>query len=263
MQDLEEYLKERHYEFWFDIYNIEKNEIRQLREYLDYIKESIKVPSPTTSVRENIENLFLRKQLDYVEEAFSSLLLGNSNAFCSLARIMIENYVSFTLIKKYRHKKLWLDWFLWSNFREINKLKDSKNYSKALKIYESICADYELPSNHIKNHFNYGWLEHITSKCNFKSACYLLNDEKETTKAYKDFEYLSSYVHNSDFYAKNSWTDMHTLIRFIEIIYYYTDKFIYRYNYHLTTRRIYNMLSINLYESLDKVLNYHEKTPNS
>lgn len=253
--DLEKYIKDRHYEFWYDIYNIEKKEVRSLKEYIDYLENNLRNYKISENTGAWVEDLLVRKHLDYLEEAFSNIILGNYNAFGSMTRIIIENYVCYCILKKYRKLDIWKDWYLWSNLRTIKQFKDKPNYHEVENLYKALCHEFNVDENYITNTSNYGWIERITKKKknSFKSICALIDES-----IYYDFKELSSYSHNDNLLVKTNPILMERLAGFIYQLFIYSDKFIYAYDFHITKRREYNDLCVSLLENLDNCINYRE-----
>ena len=253
--DLESYLKDRYYEFWYDIYNIEKKEVRALKNYIDYLEKNLRKYKISESTGEWVEDLFVRKHLDYLEEAFSNLILGNYNAFGSIVRIMIENYACYSIIKKYRKIEIWKDWYLWSTLKTIKGYEDKPNYGEAEKLFKELCKKFQVEDSSVSNTSNYGWVERITKnkRNSFKSICTLVDET-----IYEDFKELSSYSHNTNLYIKFNPILMERLAGFIYQLFTYSDKFVYAHNFHITKRKEYNNLCVDLLENLDTCINYRE-----
>ncbi|MBE6159591.1 MAG: hypothetical protein E7157_00900 [Lactobacillales bacterium] len=255
MEELKEMLLDRYTDFWYDIYNIEKEELKRLKKYIDYTEKELRHFNSLSYDYDSIASLFMNKHLDYMQEAYTSLLLKNYNAFSCVMRIIIENYVSFTLIKKYKKKEIHKDWYLWSFNKLVNIVDTEPYHTKVKKGYEKICGLLNVSSDYINNKQSYGWLNRVVKLKNysFKNACEIVDKE-----IYKDFSYLSGYIHNTDFYAKTNWIDMTTLTKFIFILYSYSEKMIKTYNHYIIRRKEYNELTIFLLESLNNCCEYKE-----
>ena len=65
---------ERYEDFWYDIYNIEKEEVKCLKEYIEYTKQELRNYNPYSFDYNSILNFLLNKHFDYLDEAFTSLL---------------------------------------------------------------------------------------------------------------------------------------------------------------------------------------------
>lgn len=198
---------------------------------------------------------FMNKHLDYLHEAFSSILLGNYNAYSCLMRIILENYVSFLLIKKYKKKEIWKDWYFWSYYKVFKYIDQEPYHSKIKKQYKKLGINLDFDINIIDNAQPYGWLKRAVKLKNysFKNACSLIDE-----KIYKDFSYLSRNIHNNDMISKTNWVDMKILTKFLFLMFDYTDKMINEYNYHFMRRKYYNFLSTELLESLNCCCDYTE-----
>lgn len=255
MEEIKEYLLDRYKDFWYDIYYIEKQEIKWLKTYIDYISNVLKEFKPLNCSYESISALFIKKHLDYLQEAFSSIILKNYNAFSGIMRIMIENYISFYLIKKYKKEELYMDWYLWSYYILIYKMQDEPFHSKIKKNYEDLCKYLGVTADYIDNRQAYGWLKRVCKLKNysFKNVCDLVD-----SNIYKDFSYLSMKVHNTDMNAKTDWIDMTLLTKFIFIIYQYSEKIIKEYKPSIIRRSKYNAIATKLLESLDNCCNFKE-----
>lgn len=255
MKELKEMLLDRYTDFWYDIYNIEKEELKKMKKYIDYVEKELRHFNPISYSYDSIASLFINKHLDYIQEAYTCLLIKNYNAFSCIMRIIIENYVSFTLIKKYKKQEIHKDWYLWSFNKLINIVDTEPQHTKIKESYEKICNLLNIPSNCIKNKQSYSWLERVLKlkNYNFKSVC-----KEVDLEIYKDFSYLSGYIHNTDFYSKINWVDMTTLTKFLFILYSYSEKMIKTYNHYIIRRKEYNCLSVSLLESLNNCCDYTE-----
>lgn len=251
--DFNEYLNDRYFEFWGDIYNIEKDEVRALKKYIDYVEKELKIFKKTNGTKAWVLNLFERKQIDYLHEAFSNLLLGNYNSLGSMTRIIIENYVNYAIIKK--NNNIWKDWYLWSTLKSISRYRHKKNFQEALKLYHELCKYYKVSTDYISDTSNYAWLKRITKKDknSFSTACNLVD-----RSAYSDFEDLSSFSHNNDLVTKTTPILMERLAGFIYYLLIYTDKFLSIYDKRITNKRSYNNLYMSLLSSLDECVNFKE-----
>lgn len=256
MEELKNMILERYTDFWYDIYNIEKEEVKRLKKYIDYVEKELRHFKAISCNYDSIVSLFINKHLDYVQEAFTSLLLKNYNAFSCVMRIMIENYVSFIMIKKYKNKEIWKDWYLWSFYKQIDKVNLEPYHTKVKENYEKMCDNLNVPSDYIKNAQSYGWLKRVLKLKNysFKNVCDLVDKS-----IYDDFSYLSGNIHNTDMYTKTNWIDMNLLTKFLFILYSYTEKMVKAYNHNIIKRKEYNDLSIYLLESLSDCSEYKEE----
>ena len=102
MNEIKEMILEKYNDFWYDIYTIEKDEMKKLKHYIDYVEKNLRTYKLIQHSYDGISYLFINKHLNYLKEAFTSILLKNYNAFSCVMRIIIENNVSFFLIKKYK-----------------------------------------------------------------------------------------------------------------------------------------------------------------
>lgn len=258
MNDIETYLMDRHKELWYEIYNNEKAEFRELKAYIDYVEKTLRYYTPIDYSYESIKWLFMNKHLDYLHEAFSSLLLGNYNAYSCLMRIIIENYVSFVLIKKYRKKEIWRDWYLFG-YRKCIKMVDREPYhSKVKGIYEELCKELDFDDSTFDNSQPYGWLKRAVSLKNysFKEACKLVDDN-----IYKEFDYLSGSIHNNDMVSKTNWVDMKKLTKYLFLMFEFTDKLIKEFDARYFRRVHYNHISCKLLEKLQECSDFKEFCP--
>lgn len=256
--DFEKYLMERHFEFWSDIYHVEKEEVRALKKYIDYVEKELKLFKKTDGTEEWVLNLFERKQMDYLHEAFSNLLLGNYNALGSMTRVLIENYINYAIIKKYHDIEIWKDWYLWSTLKSISRYKHKKNFSDALKLYHELCEIYGVQKDFVADTSGYAWLKRITKKekNSFATVCNLVD-----RGAYSDFEELSGFSHNNDLITKFTPILMERLAGFIYHILIYTDKFLTVYDKKITNKKEYNKLYLTLLNHIDKCVNFKEFDP--
>lgn len=253
MNVVKEYLIGRHEEFWFDIYNIEKDEIRKLKDYIEYIKIELKEFIPLTCEYKSISALFMKMHLKYLEEAFSSLILGNYNALSCILRIIIENYVSYEFIKKYKKQSIYKDWYIWSIYKLTNRALEEPYKTEIKNNYDKLCTQLNVSLDYISNKEAYGWL---AQKVKLRNYSFKTVSESIDPNIYKDFSYLSNNIHNTDLYTKINWTDMTLLTKYIYLIFYYTEKMIRIYKYNILRRNDYYYLRQNLLKSLDKCCNY-------
>ncbi len=261
MDNVRKELIDRYEEFWLCIYNNEKEEIRRLKEYIDYVEKSLREYNVLDNSYNSFKSLFMNKHLDYLQEAFYSLVLGNYNSCICLIRIIIENYITFLLIKKYRKAELWKDWYIFG-YKKYIKMVDKEPYHlKILNSYDSICKNLNFNSSIFNNSEPYAWLERVVKlkRYNIGKICNSPKcNIKEGKKIYKDFEYFSSYIHNNDVVAKTNWIDMKLLSSLLFAMYNYTDKIIKEYDGRYLRRIQYTYLKYNLLESLDECINYSE-----
>ena len=261
MKEIELNLIEKHRDFWNEIYDIEEDEIKALKDYIDYIQTNLKCYRLANNSYKGVLSLFMHKHLEYLNEAFLSLSLKHYNSFAVCIRIIIENYVSFMLIKENKNKNLWKDWYLWSIYKSLKTIRSYPNcsremYQKFEKNYESMCNRLGVTSDYITNCESYGWLKRVynLNSYRFKNA-----SDKIDKQIYKDFSYYSSYTHNNDMLSKINWVDMALLTKFVSALYKYTDKMIEAYNYHFTTRKEYCELCSKLYQAINRCKNYNEE----
>lgn len=258
MKELEDLLLYHHRDFWYDIYNVEKKEVRALKNYIDYVEKELREYRGVDANYKSVSCLFMNKHLDYLREALLSLSLGNYNSFAVCARIMIENYVGFELLKKYRKRNVWKDWYLWSYYKAVKTLESNAKkeiVDKVKKAYVELCEVLGVDSDYITDTNSYGWLKRVEplKKYNFNYACRLID-----SNLYDDFVFYSSYVHNNDMVSKTNWVHMGLLTKFIHFIYEITDRMITSYKYHFIRRSEYHYLCIKLLETLDECNNYNE-----
>ena len=257
MKEIETMLIKKHKYFWNEIEPEEQAEIKALKNYIDYIKENIQPFKAGNNQYKQTLNLFMRKHLDYLEEAFLSLTLGNYNATTASIRTIIENYVGFMLIKKNKKKEIWKDWILWSYNKSIKTIKSApyctrNKYQELEKLYEEAYTQFGISQNDLPTTEPYGWLK-IVYKLNsykLKNAC-----DQIDPIIYQDFTYYSTLVHNNDIISKIKWMDTTMLTKMILFIYEYTHKIVKEYNYHITTRNEYFFLTITLEQTIRACVN--------
>lgn len=254
---MKEKIIERYEDFWYDIYNIEKEEVKCLKEYIEYTKHELRNYNPYLFDYNSILNFLLNKHFDYLDEAFTSLLIKNYNAYACLLRIIIENYATISLIKKNKSKEIWKDWYYWSFYKKINQIKEEPYKSKLFREYQKICDLNNIPIDYITSTGNYSWIKRINNKGykeNFYSVCLLISDKS----IYEDFSYLSEFIHNNNYLSKTNWVDMSQLSKLIFMLYDYSERVIKLIYPHFIRRKKYNNLTIKLLESLDICINYQE-----
>lgn len=233
-----------------------RNEVKKLKVYIDYVTDNLRdYNHPLSFSYDGISYFFIKKHLDYLQEAFSSILLKNFNAFSVLMRIIIENYVSYELIKIYKNEELYKDWYLWSYFIQIKKFDSDESKDILTKGYHDLCNSYNIPYNYIKNTQAYGWLERAVKlpRYTFKNVCELVDGE-----IYRDYSYFSGIIHNADIYTKTNWIDMTLLTKFLVLIVDYTDKIIKAYKPNILRRKEYKFIKNDFYAACEVCLNYTE-----
>lgn len=254
------FLKQRFNDFWYPLYDFEQDEINCLNNYLNYVIKNLKIKSAQENdYKINLLNFLMQKHISYVNEAYSSLLLGNFNACASLLRIMMENYVTFIILKKYEKEEIWKDFLFWSFYKKIEQLKKNgldvshSDYENLEKMLGKLRAELSYFSN--INVKNYGWLEHLidNKSATFQQACKLANVD-----IYHDFTDLSSYIHSNDFITKMNWLDMTTLTKFIFLIYTYMDKMIIEYDRKFIKRKKYCSLEESLFHVIEFANHFSE-----
>ena len=93
MSKQKEYIVDKFEDFWTDIYNIEKEEVKTFYDYFVYSKEKMRGFVNFNYTYENVEQLLINKHFDYLNEMYSNILIGNYNSVATMLRIIIENYV--------------------------------------------------------------------------------------------------------------------------------------------------------------------------
>ncbi len=258
MSEQERLLHDRYMEFWTDIYNIEKDEVKNLKEYIDYVESTLRTYNMNSLSYERVKDLLMMKHLDYASEALSCMLQGNYNSLSCMIRIIIENYITFYLIKKYKSKDLWKYWYVYGSYK-VYKTMDHEPFRSMMKQkYLEMCELLGVKETDLFDMQSYSWLRKVKDlkRYNFKQVCNLVDES-----LYKDFNYLSERVHNNNMLFKTFSVDMKVLSKFIYTIYDLTDKTIRLYDHRYLKRHKYNNLCIKLLESLDKCINYKEEFP--
>lgn len=261
MNKIEKYINERFYNFWGDIYPIEKEQFYAFYDYIKYIEDNCITYTYPKSKYIYYKNFFMRKFIDYLHEAFSSLLLGNYNAYSCAMRIIIENYVCFYFIKKYQEEKLWKDWYIFSLKKILLKQEKNmktndiyiKHYQKFKKIYESECKRLNIDGNIYNVYDSYSWLCRVikpnpkNKKYDFRYVSSLVDEI-----IYNDYDRLSDNIHNIDYIIKNDITLMEKLCNYLVILFNYTDFMVMEYNLNIYKRHEYSTLRENVLYSLMK-----------
>ena len=253
-EQLEEFLKNKYYDFWYEIENIEKKEIVSYYEYQEYVCCELKKFPLSISSYDDTKKYFMNKHIDYLKEAFSSLLLGNYNAYSCLMRIIIENYVSIELIKKYQKKELWKYWYLFSYQKALRSLDDSEK-EKIQDSFINLCKKYDVDIHDLSIKNDYGWLKRIgkLEKYNFFEVCKLVNQD-----IYQDYEHFSQSIHNNNYFSKMNLVDMKLLTKYIFLLYDYTDKMIHSIYPSFIRRKDYYYFSISLLDYLNQCSNEYD-----
>lgn len=256
MNEVKEVLNERLEEFWYDIYNIEKDEVRKLKDYIDYVESTLRSYDIIDLGYERIRDLFMMKHLDYLHEALSCMLLGNYNSLSCMIRIIIENYISFFLVKKYKSKDLWKYWYAYGSYKATRIIGNEPLHSKTIEKHKELCDILDIKDSDIFDMQSYSWLKKVVTlkRYNFKQACNLVEPG-----LYKDFNYLSERVHNNNMIFKTFSVDMKILTKFIYTLYDLTEKTIRLYDHRYLRRFEYKKLSMDLLESLDTCINFKEE----
>lgn len=144
-------------------------------------------------------HLFITSIIEYSKEAYNSIINGNFYALATLDRVIIENYVCLSLIKKYKDEELWKYWQLYSFQSQLRKLEDKTkqgmvnallvNYSKDLGIEESVLNNKKFRKSN-------GWVESVCNPTMF-DMCNQISD-----KIYADYKYLCDYSHGTSIMLK-------------------------------------------------------------
>lgn len=250
-KELLKFIEELYKEFWYDIDNIETEEVISLKNYIDYVINILNDKIMVYNEDTHIINIFIKKHKDYLEEAFASLIIGNYNGFNASLRMIIENYVSFYIIKKNPKKKLEDKWYYWSILKEIEKLKDTKVYEKIKKETGETFSKNSIDVKNI-NTKNYGWLDGILPKkdLNFKKISSLVDKS-----IYNDYKKASEIVHNDTYISKLNIVLMEQLGAYIFNLYYYTDLFIKILDKEAYNSHEYNKLKKDLLKKINKCIN--------
>lgn len=249
-KELLKFIEDLYKEFWYDIDYIETEEIISLKKYIDYVINKLDDKIIIFKKETHIINIFIKKHKDYLKEAFASLLIGNYNGFNASLRMIIENYVSFVLIKKYPDKNLQDKWYYWSILKEIEKFKETEIYEKIKKDTEQIFTKNNINIKSI-NTKNYGWLEGILPKkdLNFKKISSLVDKS-----IYNDYKKASEIVHNDNYISKLNIVLMEQLGTYIFDLYYYTDLFIKELDKKTYNSKEYNHLKRDLLKKINKCI---------
>lgn len=159
MKDLENVLYQEFQEFWYNIYNIEKDEIKALKKYIDYVEKTLRDYHTITFNYSGIKKLLLKKRLDYLQKSLTCILIEDYNGLACILRIMIENYVCFCIIKKYRKKEIWKYWFLHGFYKATKKIGNEPYHSKVRKNYEELCDSLNVSYDCIDDQKAYSWIK--------------------------------------------------------------------------------------------------------
>jgi hypothetical protein len=145
-------------------------------------------------------NFLYKKILDYSEQAFYNLILGNSEFYKAGIRIIIENYIILLGIIN-GNKDTWKKYYLQSNASTIKFLEDESNINlNALKkSLQDLIIEKKLSNLDYENkRYDYSWLSTKNKKIrSFRDACDFLEPV-----AYSDFRYLSSFSHSGSYSFK-------------------------------------------------------------
>ena len=255
MNDMEKILYDRYLDFWAYIYDIEKEEIKSLIKYTKYINDTLTFPYSANGYYNEIKEILMKKHLDYLDEAISNILQGNYNSLSCTIRIIIENYITFYLINKYKKYDLWKYWYVYGAYKVFRIIDHEPGRSIAKKAYLDMCESFEINDVNIFDMQSYSWLKKVKKlkNYNFKQACNLVD-----SNLYKDFNYLSERIHNNNVIFKTFSVDMKVFSKYIYTLYDITDKTIRLYDHRYLRRYKYKSLCQELLESLDTCLNYNE-----
>ena len=255
MKELENLLYTEFEEFWYNIYNIEKEEIKALKKYIDYIEQTKREYCMITSDYNGIKNLFLKKHLDYLQKALSCILIEDYNGLACKLRIMIENYVCFYIIKKYKQKEIWKYWYLHGAYKAMKKIGNEPYHSRIKKGYEGLCDFLNISCDCFDDQRPYSWIKNAVKlkNYNFKDVCKLID-----IKIYNDFEALSECLHDNNYLSKTRIVWMENLTYLIYILYEYTDKMLMEIDKRYVKRNKYCELKLELLNILNNCINYKE-----
>lgn len=151
--------------------------------------------------KEQFLNYLYLKFLDYSEQAFYNLVLGNYEFYRAGLRILVENYIIILGIIK-GDDTVCQRYFLQSYLSTANLLKNDKN-TDDINYIKTLIDDQKKKFNLLDFHieekkFNYSWLSTKDREIyTFKQACDLLDPS-----AYKEFKLLSNYSHSNSFTFK-------------------------------------------------------------
>ncbi len=250
MSKQKEYIVDKFEDFWTDIYNIEKEEVKTFYDYFVYSKEKMRGFVNFNYTYENVEQLLINKHFDYLNEMYSNILIGNYNSVATMLRIIIENYVTYFLIKKYKKESLYKDWVLWSTYKGKAILNESKYQRLAEESYCELEKALGLRLEFTNQSFS--WIKRVVKLKSYsiKTICKNFLDEQ----IYTDYSYLSALIHNDDYNTKIfTFFDKDKLTNFIYAAFNYTDKLIGTYDKRYLRDKTYNFLSIKVLEALDNV----------
>lgn len=157
----------------------------------------------------------MKKHLDYLDEAISNILQGNYNSLSCTIRIIIENYITFYLINKYKKYDLWKYWYVYGAYKVFRIVDHEPDRSIAKKAYLDLCESLGINDVNIFDMQSYSWLRKVKKlkNYNFKRACNLVD-----SNLYKDFNYLSERIHNNNVIFKTFPVDMKVFSKYIYFV---------------------------------------------
>ena len=257
MKEVENYITSRFNNVWDKLEEVEKKEFHCFGKYIKFIKENCNDYSNNEDQYVYYKNFFMRKFIGYLDEAYSSLLLEIYNAFSGAMSVIIENYVCFYLIKKYRDDELYNDWYVFSLKKELFTLKDNTaKYNEFKKLYELECKTLNIDDSLYDINDSYSWLSRVvkpnaeTNTYDFKYVSSLLNSH-----IYNDYNEISGNIHSVDYLSKNRLTLMEKTYRYLIMLFNYTNAMIKEYDINIFDNKEYVKLKEDLLNKLKNCFN--------
>ena len=210
------------------------------RLYIEELEKMKKEGYFTVEEYEGACNVWFGSLLELIKEAYNNLVIGNFYSYTMIGRTIIENYVCFYLIKKYKKEELWKKWYYNSLNQSVQKLKklapEYDGTKEACRQFEEICREQNIEDTEGREYArDYGWIESVLNvpkkkKISFKMLCENVDEE-----IYEDFSKLSESVHGVSIFEKiGKFTFEESFFHMASILEDYIFKVGSLYTYYLT-----------------------------
>ena len=211
-------------EFWYD----EREIMKMLHHYLIQCGQLLPMPEKFSGEIDykNILYIWIRNLYGYGKEAFNNLLVGNMYSYATINRTLIENYIYFLYIHKYREEELWKDWYIYSQITIMQsyQLADREQLQNMLEnMLEDMIRDMgEDPDRYLKDRRirDNAWLVKVfPGKKVSDINMYVLCSHIHKPDLYKEYQVLCNFTHGQNFYIKsNPFTFYNSIIYMMTLL---------------------------------------------
>lgn len=256
MKEYQIRLKEKVEENYAWMEKEEQEVLKSLIEYVDFV-HSYFYEYKAENEYDHFRKWILQKHLDILEEALENICLGNLCSSACLIRIIIENYVLFYFIKKYKKQEIWKDYRNWSFVHSIKMFPEETRRKKLRSLVEEYATKENWNIEDYEGKGSYIWLSRVIKlkDYTFKKVSELVDTEEDI---YKDFNVLSRFIHNNDYITKMEFYDSLKMAYLTSFLLKYTDGILSLFDKR-SLRGAYRFYFWDLQEALEKCNNNYQQ----